>query len=104
GAASTSRLPTGRSHRSELLNTDPIGPGRVVVVGNLTIDDVVLPDGRTLMARLGGNTVHSATAVLACGVPVAIVTRRGDDFPAEALETLAQAGADVSAVASVEGP
>ena len=78
--------------------------GHVVVVGNLTIDDVVLPDGQTLMGRLGGNTVHSATAVLACGVPVAIVTRKGEDFPAEALDALAAAGADVSGVVAVPGP
>ena len=78
--------------------------GHVVVVGNLTIDDVVLPDGQTLMARLGGNTVHSATAVLACGVPVAIVTRKGEDFPPEALDALAAAGADLSGVVAVPGP
>jgi sugar/nucleoside kinase (ribokinase family)/fructoselysine-6-P-deglycase FrlB-like protein len=78
--------------------------GHVVVVGNLTIDDVVLPDGQTLMARLGGNTVHSATAVLACGVPVALVTRKGEDFPPAALDVLARAGADVSGVVAVEGP
>jgi sugar/nucleoside kinase (ribokinase family)/fructoselysine-6-P-deglycase FrlB-like protein len=78
--------------------------GHVVVVGNLTIDDVVLPDGQTLMARLGGNTVHSATAVLACGVPVALVTRKGEDFPPEALDVLARAGADVSGVVAVDGP
>ncbi len=86
-------------------STDPAGSaGHVVVVGNLTIDDVVLPDGQTLMARLGGNTVHSATAVLACGVPVALVTRKGDDFPPEALDALARAGADVSGVVAVAGP
>ena len=38
----------------------PAAATSVVVVGNLTIDDVVLPDGTTLMAPLGGNSVHSA--------------------------------------------
>ena len=37
----------------------------VVVVGNLTIDDVVLADGTTLMATLGGNSVHTAAAATA---------------------------------------
>lgn len=78
--------------------------GRVVVVGNLTIDDVVRPDGRTIMGALGGNAIHSATAVLACGVPVSVVARKGEDFPPEALDTLTRAGADLSGVAEVAGP
>jgi sugar/nucleoside kinase (ribokinase family)/fructoselysine-6-P-deglycase FrlB-like protein len=78
--------------------------GRVVVVGNLTIDDVVQPDGTTMMGRLGGNTVHCATAALACGASVAVVTRRGEDFPPGALDALAAAGADVSGVVEVAGP
>ena len=39
----------------------------VLVVGNLTIDDVVLPTGVTRMARLGGNSVHAVTAVVTAG-------------------------------------
>ena len=35
-------------------------PPRVVVVGNLTIDDVVLPDGSTAMGSIGGNTIYAA--------------------------------------------
>jgi sugar/nucleoside kinase (ribokinase family)/fructoselysine-6-P-deglycase FrlB-like protein len=81
-----------------------VSMGRVVVVGNLTIDDVVQPDGTSLMARLGGNTVHSATAALACGAAVAVVTRRGEDFPTQALDSLAAAGVDVSGVVEVAGP
>jgi sugar/nucleoside kinase (ribokinase family)/fructoselysine-6-P-deglycase FrlB-like protein len=79
-------------------------PGRVVVVGNLTIDDVVQPDGRTAMGTLGGNTVHSATAARACGAEVAVVTRKGEDFSAEALDALAAAGVDVSGVVATSGP
>src|SRR4051794_35078757 len=66
----------------------------VVVVGNLTIDDVVLADGTTLMGTLGGNSVHTAAAATACGARVALVARRGEDFPAEAFERLTAAGAD----------
>jgi sugar/nucleoside kinase (ribokinase family)/fructoselysine-6-P-deglycase FrlB-like protein len=80
------------------------GRGRVVVVGNLTIDDVVQPDGRTAMGTLGGNTVHSATAALACGADVAVVTRKGEDFSPEALDALAAAGIDVSGVVATSGP
>jgi sugar/nucleoside kinase (ribokinase family)/fructoselysine-6-P-deglycase FrlB-like protein len=76
----------------------------VVVVGNLTIDDVVLPDGATLMATLGGNSVHTAAAAVACGARVALVARRGEDFPAEALDRLAAAGADTRHIVDVPGP
>jgi sugar/nucleoside kinase (ribokinase family) len=76
----------------------------VVVVGNLTIDDVVLADGTTMMATLGGNSVHSAAAATACGARVALVARRGEDFPAEAFERLDAAGADTSYVVDVLGP
>jgi sugar/nucleoside kinase (ribokinase family)/fructoselysine-6-P-deglycase FrlB-like protein len=76
----------------------------VVVVGNLTIDDVVLADGTTLMATLGGNSVHTAAAATACGATVALVARRGEDFPAEAFERLATAGADTTYVVDVLGP
>jgi sugar/nucleoside kinase (ribokinase family)/fructoselysine-6-P-deglycase FrlB-like protein len=76
----------------------------VVVVGNLTIDDVVLPDGSTLMATLGGNSVHTASATTACGARAVLVARRGEDFPAEAFEQLTAAGADTTHVVDVLGP
>src|SRR4029079_3748397 len=68
----------------------------VVVIGNLTIDDVVLPDGTTHMASLGGNSAHAPPAVLAGGARAAVVARRGDDFPASAVAVLADHGIDVS--------
>jgi sugar/nucleoside kinase (ribokinase family) len=79
-------------------------PPPVVVVGNLTIDDVVLPDGTTLMDTLGGNSVHSAAAAVSCGVAVVLVARRGEDFPGGALHRLAAAGVDVQHVVDVAGP
>ncbi len=56
------------------------------------------------MGTLGGNTVHSASAALACGAAVAVVTRKGEDFAPEALDALAAAGADVSGVVATDGP
>jgi len=76
----------------------------VVVVGNLTIDDVVLADGTSLMATLGGNSVHSAAAAAACGARVVLVARRGEDFPADAFDRLAGAGVDTTHVVDVLGP
>lgn len=77
---------------------------RVVVVGNLTIDDVVLPDGTTLMGTLGGNSVHTAAAALTAGAAVTLVARRGEDFPAQAWQRLTAAGVDLTHVVDVPGP
>jgi len=76
----------------------------VLVIGNLTIDDVVLPNGVTRMAMLGGNCLHAATGVVAAGARAAIVARRGDDFPPGALAALAGAGIDVSGLVEIAGP
>ena len=91
---------TEESPRGPAAATHP----EVVVVGNLTIDDVVLEDGTTMMATLGGNSVHTTAAATACGARVALVARRGEDFPAEAFERLTAAGADTSYVVDVLGP
>ena len=76
----------------------------VLVVGNLTIDDVVLPTGVTRMARLGGNSVHAATAVVTAGAKAALIARRGDDFPRGALTALAEAGVDLGSLVEIAGP
>lgn len=78
--------------------------GLVVVVGNLTIDDVVLPDGTTHMGTLGGNSVHAVTAAHLNGSPTALVARKGADFPEPALRRLAEAGIDLTQLHSVDGP
>ena len=36
----------------------------VIVIGNLTIDDVIQADGRSQMGTLGGNSVHASAAAL----------------------------------------
>lgn len=79
-------------------------PGRVVVVGNLTIDDVVLPDGVTHMGSLGGNSVHAATAARVNDALTTLVARKGADFPESAVSRLAEAGIDVTHLCSVDGP
>jgi sugar/nucleoside kinase (ribokinase family)/fructoselysine-6-P-deglycase FrlB-like protein len=76
----------------------------VVVIGNLTIDDVVRPDGSTQMGSLGGNCVHTATAALINGAGAAVVARKGEDFPDEALSRLTSAGVDVTSITAIAGP
>ncbi len=76
----------------------------VIIVGNLTIDDVIQPDGTSQMGTLGGNSVHAAAAALAWTREVAIVARSGTDFPVAALGRLRDAGADISGIRQVDGP
>jgi sugar/nucleoside kinase (ribokinase family)/fructoselysine-6-P-deglycase FrlB-like protein len=82
----------------------PAVPRPVIIVGNLTIDDVIHPDGTSQMGTLGGNSVHAAAAALAWTSEVGIVARSGADFPAAALGRLRRAGADISGIRRVDGP
>jgi sugar/nucleoside kinase (ribokinase family) len=77
---------------------------RVIVIGNLTIDDVVLPDGQTSMASIGGNSVYSALSARMWSVPVGLVTRRGEDFDQAHLRRLESLGIDTGGVVDIEGP
>jgi sugar/nucleoside kinase (ribokinase family)/fructoselysine-6-P-deglycase FrlB-like protein len=76
----------------------------VIVIGNLTIDDVVHPNGETMMASLGGNTIHTGVAARVWGVSVGVVARVGDDFPAAALDQLRETGIDTAGLHPIDGP
>jgi ribokinase len=76
-------------------------PARVVCVGNLTLDDVVHADGTVQLAEVGGNALYAALAARLAGAAAGVVTRRGEDFPAGALEAL---GLDTAGVTDVAGP
>ena len=79
------------------------GP-EVVVIGNLTIDDVVHANGETTMASPGGNTIHTAIGARIWGVSVGVVARVGADFPAAALDRLREAGIDTLGLHPIAGP
>jgi sugar/nucleoside kinase (ribokinase family)/fructoselysine-6-P-deglycase FrlB-like protein len=84
--------------------TGEVAPPNVVVVGNLTIDDVVLPDGATSMGSLGGNAIWAALGARLWESSVGIVTRRGDDLPEAALDELRSLGIALDGVVPVDGP
>ena len=85
-------------------NAAAAGPRPVVIIGNLTIDDVIQADGSSQMGTLGGNTVHAAAAALTWTPAVGVVARCGADFPAGAISRLRAAGADTTGVRSIDGP
>jgi sugar/nucleoside kinase (ribokinase family)/fructoselysine-6-P-deglycase FrlB-like protein len=76
---------------------------RVIVIGNLTIDDVVLANGRTSMASVGGNSIYATLSARLWGAPVGLVTRRGEDFDSAHLHRLSRCGIDTTGVVDIEG-
>jgi sugar/nucleoside kinase (ribokinase family)/fructoselysine-6-P-deglycase FrlB-like protein len=77
---------------------------RVIVVGNLTIDDVVLPDGTTQMSSVGGNSLYTALGVRLWQPCVGLVTRRGEDFPGDLTAVLHSLGVATDGVVDIPGP
>src|SRR5437899_4972846 len=77
---------------------------RVVVVGDLTLDDVVLPDGTTHMASIGGDCLYAALGARLWEPGVGVVTRRGDDFPTGSWDRLKELGICLDGVVDVAGP
>ena len=79
-------------------------PPRVIVVGNLTIDDVVLPDGSTRMSSVGGNSLYTALGVRLWQPRVGLVTRRGEDFPGDLISMLHALGVATGGIVDIPGP
>jgi fructoselysine-6-P-deglycase FrlB-like protein/sugar/nucleoside kinase (ribokinase family) len=77
---------------------------RVIIVGNLTIDDVVLPDGIVRMESIGGNTLYSALGARLWQANVGIVTRRGEDFPHDLTHVFTPLGIATGGVVNIPGP
>ncbi|MDX6433049.1 MAG: hypothetical protein QOE54_5415 [Streptosporangiaceae bacterium] len=84
--------------------TDTAHVRPVIVIGNLTIDDVVRADGTVRMGCPGGNAVYAAMAARLWNSAVAVVTRCGDDLPPEVLETLDRLEIDTAGVRGIDGP
>lgn len=76
----------------------------IAVAGNITIDDMVLPDGRTQMGVTGGDVLYAALAARLWGGSVGMISRIGSDFPEENLQRCAAQGLDISGMVRCEGP
>lgn len=80
------------------------GAPDLVVLGNLLIDDVVFPGGRTLMGEPGGACLYTALAAALWGARVAVVSVRGEDYPPQGIDWLSARGVDLSGVRVLDGP
>ena len=76
----------------------------LVLLGNLLVDDVVLPDGRTRMAEPGGAVLYAALGARLWGLRVGIVSVRGDEYPTEALDLMARRGVALDGVRALGRP
>ncbi len=70
----------------------------IVLLGNLLVDDVVFPDGRTRLGQPGGATLYFSLAASLWGAQTGLVSVRGDDYPEAAFEALRGRGVDTGGV------
>jgi sugar/nucleoside kinase (ribokinase family) len=75
----------------------------LVLLGNLLVDDVVFPDGRTRMAQPGGAILYASLAAALWGARVGCVSLRGDDYPPPALDALEARGVSLDGVHPLGG-
>jgi len=62
------------------------------VLGNLTIDDLVFPDGTTAMGLCGGNAIFAAIGGRLWSTRVGLAARIGPDYPQSHVRSLEAAG------------
>ena len=79
-------------------------PPDLVLLGNLLVDDIVLADGRTLLAEPGGAVLHAALAASLWDCRAGIVSVVGSDYPVAALEALAARGVDLAGIRRLDRP
>ncbi|MEJ7697143.1 MAG: carbohydrate kinase family protein [Candidatus Limnocylindrales bacterium] len=75
----------------------------VVVLGQLSMDDVVLPDGRTSMAACGGDATYAALSASLWTAPIGVVAPAGVDFPKAHLGRLRELDLDLAGVKARPG-
>lgn len=77
---------------------------RVVTVGEMTLDDVVVEGLGCAWAQPGGGALYSAIGALAWGAAPALCATVGADYPLQWLERLEAAGIDAQGITRVDGP
>ncbi len=77
---------------------------KFVTVGNMTIDEILLPDGRTASSQCGGNCLYAAVGARIWSESVGIVSLVGADFPQAWLDAVRAAGIDIRGIAQLPQP
>ncbi len=77
---------------------------KFVTVGNMTIDEILLPDGRSASSQCGGNCLYAAVGARIWSDSVGIVSLVGTDFPSTWLNAVREAGIDTQGIAALPQP
>ena len=76
----------------------------LAIFGNLAVDDIVYPDGRTRMGQAGGAVIYVALGASLWGIEVGVVSRAGTSYPTSMLDALADRQIDLDGLARIDGP
>jgi sugar/nucleoside kinase (ribokinase family) len=76
----------------------------LLVFGNLIVDDVVFPDGRTRMGEPGGAVLYLSLAAALSGARTGVVSVRGRDYPKDAIDALRSQGVELDGVRALDEP
>lgn len=76
---------------------------QLVMVGELTLDDVIVEDQGCFWKQLGGGALYSAVGARVWTPGVGISGVVGSDYPLEMLRVLREAGVSVSGITRMEG-
>lgn len=76
----------------------------LVLLGNLLVDDVVFPDGRTRMGQPGGAMLYASLGAALWGARAGLVSLRGTDYPEGALEALRERGVATGGIRELGRP
>jgi sugar/nucleoside kinase (ribokinase family) len=76
---------------------------RYLAVGGLRIDYIITADQQVHLREMGGNAIFAAVGARIWAADVGIVSRVGENYPAEWLERLSAAGLTVAGVHQVPG-
>ena len=79
---------------------------KYITIGNITLDDVVLPDGTFIKGAFGGGSIYSAAGAriwLNNNESIGIISKVGRDYPEENLETLRSFGFDTKGIKKSDG-
>ena len=74
---------------------------KYATVGNLTIDEVLLPDGSRGSHQCGGNCLYAAVGARIWSDSVGIVSLAGTDFPREWLSRVCASGIDIQGISDL---
>lgn len=79
---------------------------KLLTIGNITLDEIVLPDRTVMSASPGGGVLYSAAGAKIWSPEegnIRIISKIGEDYPQESIDRIQDFGFDVSGVRRVPG-